>query len=31
MPANKTLKPILLPAHQVEIRGVVTGVLRHYR
>ena len=31
MPANKTLKPILLPAQQVEIRGVVTGVLRHYR
>jgi repressor LexA len=31
VPANRSMKPITSPADQVEIRGVVTGVIRSYR
>jgi repressor LexA len=30
VPANPTMKPIEVPAHEVEIRGVVRGLLRRY-
>lgn len=30
-PANESMKPILVPADQVEIVGVVMGLLRNYR
>jgi len=29
-PANQTLRPIEVPASDVQIRGVVTGLLRSY-
>jgi SOS-response transcriptional repressor LexA len=29
-PANVTMSPIVVPADQVEIRGVVCGLLRRY-
>jgi len=31
VPANRQLRPIVAPARDVEIRGVVTAVLRRYR
>jgi repressor LexA len=30
-PANERMQPIIAPADEVEIRGVVIGLLRHYR
>jgi repressor LexA len=30
-PANPTMQPIFVPAEQLQIRGVVVGLLRHYR
>lgn len=30
IPANATMQPIEVPADEVEIRGVVRGLLRHY-
>lgn len=30
VPANRHLQPIVVPAEEVEIRGVVRGLLRHY-
>ncbi len=30
IPANSTMQPIEVPAAEVEIRGVVRGLLRHY-
>jgi len=30
-PANSAMQPLLVPADQVEIVGVVVGLLRHYR
>jgi repressor LexA len=29
-PANRTMRPIDVPAAEVEIRGVVRGLLRRY-
>jgi repressor LexA len=29
-PANPTMQPILVPAEQVQIQGVVVGVMRKY-
>lgn len=31
IPANKSMKPMIFAARRVEISGVVTGVLRHFR
>jgi repressor LexA len=29
-PANETLQPLFVPAHQVQVQGVVIGVMRKY-
>jgi repressor LexA len=29
-PANPTMQPLLLPPDQVQVRGVVVGVMRRY-
>jgi repressor LexA len=29
-PANETIQPIVVPAHQVQVQGVVIGVMRKY-
>lgn len=31
IPANKSMKPMVFAARRVEITGVVTGILRHFR
>ena len=31
MPANSQMKPIRVPAGDVEVVGIVVGLLRHYR
>jgi repressor LexA len=29
-PANPTMKPLIIPADQIQVQGVVVGVMRKY-